>query len=116
MYDVVVVISDLFFMSRIASSAQAAQRTVQFLSSMSAVRAVQGFSLALVDLDADLDVPNAVLFLKGLGTGPIIAFGPHVDTDGRKAAREAGADRVLARSKFATELPNLLARSTSDKP
>jgi hypothetical protein len=30
----------------------------------------------------------------------IVAFGPHVDADALRAARAAGADRVLARSAF----------------
>jgi DNA-binding NarL/FixJ family response regulator len=30
----------------------------------------------------------------------IVAFGPHVDEEGARAAREAGADRVLPRSRF----------------
>jgi CheY-like chemotaxis protein len=43
----------------------------------------------------------------------VIAYGSHVDTASLKAARAAGCDPVLPRSKFvedlATELPNWLA-------
>jgi uncharacterized protein len=41
---------------------------------------------------------------------PIIAFGPHVDSEKLKVARSAGADLVLARSAFAKELPQILQR------
>ena len=40
---------------------------------------------------------------------PILAFGSHVDADTMAAAHEAGADRVLARSRFTSDLPGLLA-------
>jgi hypothetical protein len=41
---------------------------------------------------------------------PVIAFGPHVDSEKLKAARSDGADVVLARSAFARELPQILQR------
>jgi hypothetical protein len=41
---------------------------------------------------------------------PVICFGPHVDGNAFKLAREAGADTVLARSKFMSDLPNLITQ------
>jgi hypothetical protein len=38
----------------------------------------------------------------------VVAFGPHREGDAFRAAREAGADRVLARSAFVERLPELL--------
>jgi hypothetical protein len=107
MNDVVAVVTDLFFQSRIAAAARAAGRHVHFVASESAMDGAQG-SLALVDLDAAVDVLAMIRSLKAQGSGSVVAFGPHVDTDGRKAARSAGADRVLAKSKFVTELPRLM--------
>ena len=39
---------------------------------------------------------------------PVLAYGPHVDQAGLKAAQQAGANRVVARSKFMQNLPDLL--------
>lgn len=41
---------------------------------------------------------------------PVICFGPHVDGKSFKLAREAGADTVLARSKFMSDLPKLITQ------
>ena len=40
---------------------------------------------------------------------PVLAYGPHVDREGLKAARQAGANPVVARSKFMQNLPDLLS-------
>jgi hypothetical protein len=37
-----------------------------------------------------------------------VAYGSHVDTESLRAARAAGCDRVLPRSKFIEELPSAL--------
>jgi predicted metal-dependent hydrolase len=41
---------------------------------------------------------------------PVICYGPHVEADALRAARSAGADIVLPRSRFARELPELIQR------
>jgi predicted metal-dependent hydrolase len=41
---------------------------------------------------------------------PILCFGPHVDLDKMNEAKRVGADAVLARSRFAADLPNLLLK------
>jgi hypothetical protein len=38
----------------------------------------------------------------------VVAYGSHVDTATLRAAREAGCDVVLPRSKFVEELPTAL--------
>lgn len=40
---------------------------------------------------------------------PAVAFGPHVDSESRRAARAAGAVRVLTNSNLDRELPPLLS-------
>lgn len=108
MDDVIALVTDLFFQSRISTAARHSNRAVRFLT---AELETQGYALALVDLDADLDVLAAIRSLKDRSAAPVVAFGPHVDSAGRKAAREAGADRVLAKSRFVTELPTILQKS-----
>jgi CheY-like chemotaxis protein len=39
---------------------------------------------------------------------PLLAFGSHMDVETMTAAREAGADEVVARSRFTSELPKLI--------
>jgi CheY-like chemotaxis protein len=105
MDDVLAVVTDLFFQSRISSAAQRAGRRVRYIS---LAEQVGEFRLALVDLDAGTDVLAAIRRLRATSPSPIVAFGPHVDTDRRKAARASGADRVLAKSKFVTDLPEII--------
>lgn len=41
---------------------------------------------------------------------PVVCFGSHVDVDTMKAARDRGADAVLARSRFASNLPEIITK------
>jgi hypothetical protein len=109
--DVIAVVPDLFFQSRISAAARHLGRSVRYLG---ATQVVGDFQLALIDLDAVPDVAATVRLLRSSGQGTIIVFGPHVDTGKRKAARSAGADRVLAKSKFVADLPRILARPAEE--
>ena len=42
---------------------------------------------------------------------PILCFGPHVDVEMMQAAKAAGANEVVARSRFVTQLPDLLLKN-----
>ena len=42
---------------------------------------------------------------------PILCFGPHVDVEMMQAAKAAGANVVVARSRFVTQLPDLLLKN-----
>jgi DNA-binding LacI/PurR family transcriptional regulator len=114
MSDIDAVVTDLFFQARISAAARAAGLTVQFLTGLGQIPEHVGGACVLVDLDAALDVTAAIERLKAAGARQIIAFGPHLDTERRKAARAAGADRVLAKSKFVSDLPAIIA-STSPR-
>lgn len=109
----VAVVTDLFFQSRIAAAARHARRQVRFVTAEPALLNLDNVSTAMVDLDARTDVLGMIRALKERAIGPVIAFGPHLDTEKRKAARAAGADRVLAKSKFVTELPVLMATQST---
>jgi len=109
MDDVLAVVTDLFFQARISAAARAAGRRVRFVTTLDRLPEEFGSGPVLVDLDASLDIVAAIERLKSAGAGEIIAFGPHLDTDRRKEARAAGARRVLAKSKFVTDLPAIVA-------
>lgn len=47
---------------------------------------------------------------------PILAFGPHVDTEARTAARAAGATRVVTNGAFFTRMPAIVAALLANEP
>lgn len=66
---------------------------------------------ALVNLAArGVDALAAIARARAAGL-PVIAYGPHVDTAGQAAARQAGATSVIANAKLVVDLPGVLARA-----
>lgn len=47
---------------------------------------------------------------------PVLAFGSHMDLDARARAIEAGAQRVVANSKFTSDMPGLVRRMMTSEP
>jgi len=45
---------------------------------------------------------------------PVLAFGSHMDLEARERAINAGAQRVVANSKFTTDMPGLVQRMLSE--
>ena len=41
---------------------------------------------------------------------PVLAFGSHVDLEAQARARQAGASRVMANSKFTSDMPGVVQR------
>lgn len=73
-----------------------------------------GPSLIIFDLGIN-DIPweQWLLWLKAPSISrqiPVICFGSHVDVDTLKSARQAGAEAVMARSRFVTALPALIEK------
>ena len=82
---------DLLFGSRVEEALRAAGHDV--------VRSVDGAEVVIVDLTADLEVPQ----------GPkTIGFYPHVDVETRRRAEQAGFDLVVPRSRMAREAAQLV--------
>ena len=64
--------------------------------------------LLVVDLSSRGDVQAAIK--EGVERGMrVVAFGPHMDAEGRRAAKAVGASRVLANSNLSRDLPLVLA-------
>jgi hypothetical protein len=105
--NIVAVATDLMSQSRISAASRATGHTVRFVVTDGDLVTAMPAYLALVDLDAETEIETMIRLLKERGL-LVVAFGPHLDTERRKAARAAGADRVLAKSKFVTELPRLM--------
>lgn len=63
--------------------------------------------ILIVDLAARGDWETSIRTAVARNT-PVVAFGPHVDTESRRKAKEAGASRVLSNGNLARDLPNIL--------
>ena len=118
---VVAVVTDLFFMTKISSTAGALGvpvEVVRTLDELSERLTDRRGALVLIDLEADGVVAAEAIRLckQAAHRRRIVAFGPHVRTDLITAAREAGADEVLARSAFVARLPALLKERPPEKP
>lgn len=104
---------DLLFASRIIGEARALDLTVSPVRSLERL-----FDLVLREKPAcillDLAFPGLDLLdlfrrLREVTPPPrVVAYGSHVDTERLRAARAAGCDPVLPRSKFVEELPRAL--------
>jgi CheY-like chemotaxis protein len=104
---------DLMFTSRVTGTARDLGLTVAPARNPAALLDVarrQPPTCVIVDLaHGGLDLPSLMAGLAALPHRPrVVAYGSHVDTATLKAARDAGCDVVLPRSKFVEELPTAL--------
>ena len=112
---VLAVVDDLLFQSKIRATAQASGREITFVRRRdAAIAAMTGRRPDLVILDLDRDALDPIGLIgemkqaPELAAIPIVGFGSHVQTARLQSAREAGCDRVMARSGFVAALPELL--------
>ena len=106
---------DLIFSTKVTSTARALGLAVTAAGDLMKVAELcrdQRHSCVFIDLGVpDLDITAAVAQLRrAAGAVPTVAYGSHVDTARLDAARAAGCDEVLPRSRFSAELPALLRR------
>jgi CheY-like chemotaxis protein len=107
---------DLLFSSRITATARSLGLSVLPAGSVAALYDLlskQTPSCIIVDLAVagrDLSELLGQLRTSASPLPRVVAYGSHVDTATLKAAREAGCDPVLPRSKFVEELPQALPR------
>ena len=104
---------DLIFTSRVTGTARDLGLQVTPARSPDALLALarrQPPACVIVDLsNPGLVIGELIAGLCGLPLRPrVVAYGSHVDTATLRAAREAGCDVVLPRSKFVEELPAAL--------
>jgi len=118
---VIALVDDLIFLSRIREAGRAAGIEVRAVRGASDLvdAARQEGRLLLVDADSErLPWKAAIAALRAepeVGALPVIAFVSHVCADHAEAARAAGASRVLARSAFVKELPELVAQAAQPR-
>lgn len=109
------VVDDLMMWSRIEAAARRAGRKAARSLDAAAVEgalATGAVALVLVDLDfKGVDAVASAPRWKAVSPPPVlVAFGSHVDGPALDAARRAGFDLVLPRSRFAREIEELLRR------
>jgi CheY-like chemotaxis protein len=108
--DVVYMISDMLFSSKLREAAKATGVTVQAARDAAAwATAAREAKLAIVDLR----MPAALAALDALSGAPraarIVGFIDHERTDVMDQARAKGCTDVMAKGQFANALPKLLA-------
>jgi PleD family two-component response regulator len=114
---ILAILDDLLFTSKIRSTAGHQGVTVNFARSPEAALAqmrLQAPALVILDLNNPRIEPLGTIAAMradpALASIPTIGYVSHVDSQTIHAAREAGVHEVMARSAFAANLPEILAR------
>lgn len=109
--------ADLLWATRIRSTAEGLGiqvrpvRNVAMLQARLADSPVRGVVIDLDGGDAALELIAHIRAPENTGGSPpirIVAWGPHVNVEKLRAAKEAGADAVMARGAFSRALPRVL--------
>lgn len=109
---VAIIVVDLMFQSRIQAAVEqlGMEPRVADVPPAANIAVAAHPRLVVIDLHAaGIDVPGVIRAAKG-GGSKVLAFGRHTEPATLRAAREAGADSVVARSQLVEELPELLRR------
>lgn len=105
---------DLFFTSKVTGTAQQLGLVVDVVPDCAAAipRVTDGtVGCVFVDLGHPVAGLAELIAAAPVAKRPaVLAFGSHVATAVLEAAKEAGCDEVLPRSRFSAELPDLLKR------
>lgn len=112
---ILAVVDDFLFRSKIRATAKGVGVEVAFVPSAGDIlehARTHEPSLVIIDLNSDKGDPiGAIASLKkdgALASIRTLGFVSHVHTELIQAARAAGADEVIARSAFATQLADIL--------
>ena len=119
---VVVVMEDLIFLSKIQQTAGEVGVQIETLSPDKLGERMSRGAVSAIIIDLNHRSGGAVNLVHALKSNPstrhiqVIGFLSHVQADLAAAAREAGCDRIMARSKFTQQLPELLLMLAGKKP
>ncbi len=119
---ILTVVDDLIFFSKIVEAARRTGTQVKSLAPMQLAQELRQNTDCQIILDLNLRSGDAVDLVRMLKTDPatrgvpILGFVSHVQTDLIRRAREAGCDKVVARSAFSEQLPQLLAELAAGTP
>ena len=111
---ILILCTDLIFSTKITGTAKSLGKPFTVIRTQEKLQAALDASpaaLLIIDLNATgIDPIAAIRTAKSHSTPPrIVAFLSHVQVDLAKEAKAFGADQVLPRSAFTTQLPSILA-------
>ena len=106
-------VPDLFFEPRIADGLKRLDFTAHAITQPAAVA---GNALLVIQLDGPRDRWLALIGAARDAGVPVLAFGRHTDAETLRAARQAGADKVVPNSQLVAELPELVAALVKQTP
>ena len=120
---ILVAVDDLLFSSKIRATAKLVGVDLTFARTHDDILTQAGtLNPTLVIFDLDSQKTDPVTTIADLKRDPALAairtlgFVSHVHTDRIAAARQAGADDVLARSQFASQLADILQADRTVRP
>ena len=69
-------------------------------------------AIGIIDMNTQIawDVIRDARLSGNAGLAPTLAFGPHVDVEGRRAARAAGVTRIVSNGQFHNDMAGLIER------
>ena len=107
---VAIAVTDLMFQPRIDAAVRALGMHSTIADSPERLNdaLAAGAMLVVLDLHSHAFRPVEAITAARLRGARVLAFGRHTDADALRAARAAGADRVVPRSQLVEELPDLL--------
>jgi hypothetical protein len=108
-------VEDLMFRAKIDAAARHLSTPVEFVSTGELAKACSnGAAAAFVELTPEVLAVVAKMKKESRTRAvAVVGFLSHVDKKLAEEAREAGVDRVLARSQFSETLPDLILEFTS---
>ena len=119
--NILVLEKDLFFTEKIRDtlkhhnmSVTIARNLVTFEQRLSETNDVEHPSLVIINTairGVDWEAAIRAARAKNL---PVLCFGSHMDLEARAKALEAGAQKVVANSKFSKDMPGLVTRMLSN--
>ena len=108
---------DLLFGSRIRSAlarlgleSRFVATAEQFVGALS--QEPNKVAIGIIDMNGAIswDAIREVGLRVDYGLAPTLAFGPHVDIEGRRAAKAAGVTRIVSNGQFHTDTVGLIER------
>jgi hypothetical protein len=108
---------DLLFGSRIRSAlsglgleSRFVATAEQFVSALS--QEPNSVAIGIIDMNGAIswDLIREAHADGDVGLAPTLAFGPHVDIEGRRAARAAGVTRIVSNGQFHSDTVGLIER------
>ena len=108
------VVDDLLFIVKIQDAAKRSGLETKFVKNEDDALAAAADQPLLVIIDLNATSVDPIHLISTLKNGerklPVIAFVSHVQGELKQKAHDAGADMVMARSAFSTNLPQILKR------